>query len=81
MEPVVVVAQIEALLEDRRAAFEAERAKELREQLDQERLAELRNQIIEEERKRLLAEHAKNLGLRHLPKGVLSSEDDQKLFS
>ena len=68
------------LLEERRAAFEAERAKELQEQVDDERISALRSQIIEEERKRLLALHAKNLGLRHLPKGVLSSEDDAVLF-
>ena len=41
----------------------------------------MRQQIIEEERKRMLAAHAKNLGLEHLPKGVLSSDADLALFS
>ena len=29
---------------------------------------------------RMLAAHAQNLGLKHLPKGVLSTEDDMALF-
>merc|ERR1712087_289999 len=66
--------EIERLLEDRRARFEDERAKEMQEQIDAARVADIRRQIIEEERKRLLAAAAKNLGLRHLPKGVLSNE-------
>ena len=37
-------------------------------------------QIIEEERKRMLAAHAQNLGLKHLPKGVLATEQDMFLF-
>eukprot|EP00316_Scyphosphaera_apsteinii_P001161 CAMPEP_0119342570 /NCGR_PEP_ID=MMETSP1333-20130426/104971_1 /TAXON_ID=418940 /ORGANISM="Scyphosphaera apsteinii, Strain RCC1455" /LENGTH=550 /DNA_ID=CAMNT_0007354803 /DNA_START=49 /DNA_END=1702 /DNA_ORIENTATION=+ len=73
--------EIERLLEDRRARFEEERAKEMQEQIDAARVADIRRQIIEEERKRLLAAAAKNLGLRHLPKGVLSYEDDVKLFN
>ena len=43
--------------------------------------AALRTQIIEEERKRMLAAHAKNLGLQHLPKGVLSTDADMALFA
>jgi len=72
--------EIERLLEERRAKYEAERAAELQEQLDAERVEQIRQQIIEEERKRMLAAHAKNLGLQHLPKGVLSNEDDLELF-
>ena len=40
----------------------------------------MRQQIIEEERKRMLAAHAKNLGLHNLPKGVLMNADELKLF-
>uniref|UniRef100_A0A7S4F452 Meiosis-specific nuclear structural protein 1 n=1 Tax=Chrysotila carterae TaxID=13221 RepID=A0A7S4F452_CHRCT len=72
--------QIEVLLEQRREQFAAERARELHEHEMESRVAEIRRQIIEEERKRMLAAAAKNLGLHHLPKGVLSSEDDKKLF-
>jgi hypothetical protein len=39
------------------------------------------SQIIEEERKRMLAAHAQNLGLKHLPKGVLSTQQDMSLFN
>ena len=49
-------------------------------QVDAARVEEIRQQIIEEERKRMLAAHAKNLGLEHLPKGVLSTDEDMKLF-
>lgn len=73
--------EIERLLEERRAKYEAERAAELQAQIDGERVEQIRSQIIEEERKRMLAAHAKNLGLQHLPKGVLASEGDMQLFS
>jgi len=72
--------EIERLLEERRAKYEAERAAELQAQIDGERVEQIRSQIIEEERKRMLMAHAKNLGLQHLPKGVLSSEADMELF-
>jgi len=72
--------EIERLLEERRAKYEAERAAELQEQIDTERVEQIRQQIIDEERKRMLAAHAKNLGLQHLPKGVLSNEQDLELF-
>jgi len=72
--------EIERLLEERRAKYEAERAAELQEQIDAERVEQIRQQIIDEERKRMLAAHAKNLGLQHLPKGVLSNEQDLELF-
>lgn len=73
--------EIERLLEERRARFEEERGKEMADVIEASRVAEIRNQIIEEERKRMLAVHAKNLGLRHLPKGVLLSEDDKNIFN
>merc|ERR1719263_1243060 len=72
--------EIERLLELRREKYEQERAAELQEQLDAERVELIRQQIIEEERKRMLAAHAENLGLKHLPKGVLSTEQDVSLF-
>ena len=69
--------EIERLLEERRAKYESERAAELQEQIDGERVEQIRQQIIEEERKRMLAAHAKNLGLQHLPKGVLSNDQER----
>ena len=72
--------EIEALLEQRRAAFEEARQAEVREQMDSAKVAEIRNAIIEDERKRMLAAAAQHLGLEHLPKGVLRSEDDVALF-
>ena len=72
--------EIEKLLEARRAKYEEERAAELQEQLDADKVEQIRQQIIEEERKRMLAAHAKNLGLKHLPKGVISNEADLQFF-
>eukprot|EP00310_Coccolithus_braarudii_P013210 CAMPEP_0183349096 /NCGR_PEP_ID=MMETSP0164_2-20130417/13389_1 /TAXON_ID=221442 /ORGANISM="Coccolithus pelagicus ssp braarudi, Strain PLY182g" /LENGTH=473 /DNA_ID=CAMNT_0025520771 /DNA_START=48 /DNA_END=1469 /DNA_ORIENTATION=- len=73
--------QIEGLLEQRRAAFEAERQQEMDEIQRDAKVAEIRREIIEDERKRMLAAAAKHLGLRHLPKGVLSHDDDKVLFN
>jgi hypothetical protein len=73
--------EIERLLELRREKYEQERAAELQEQLNAERVEQIRQQIIEEERKRMLAAHAQNLGLKHLPKGVLSTQQDMSLFN
>jgi hypothetical protein len=42
-------------------------------------MAEMRRALIEEERQRLLAEHASKL-LGYLPKGVLRNEKDLTLF-
>ena len=72
--------EIERLLELRREKYEQERSAELQEQLNAERVEQIRQQIIEEERKRMLAAHAANLGLQHLPKGVLSTDADMALF-
>ena len=72
--------EIERLLEMRREKYEQERAAELQEQMDAERVENIRQQIIEEERKRMLAAHAANLGLKHLPKGVLSTNADLEMF-
>jgi len=73
--------EIERLLEERRDKYEAERQSELQEQIDAARVDQIKQQIIEEERKRMLAAHAKNLGLEHLPTGVLSTEADMRLFA
>ena len=81
MKQLELCKEIERLLELRRDKYEKERAAELQEQLNAERVEQIRQQIIEEERKRMLAAHAQNLGLKHLPKGVLSTEADFSLFS
>jgi len=47
---------------------------------DGAKISEMRNAIIEDERKRMLAAAAKHLGIEHLPKGVLRTEDDAALF-
>lgn len=73
--------EIERLLVERRAMFEAERDAAAAEHeadgaREQERLA-----IVEEERMRILRAHAAVLGLHDLPKGVLKNDADRALFS
>ena len=58
-----------------------ERMHETEEQLQQELADEARTKIIEEERARILAAHAKNLDIKHLPKGVLATEADFAIFN
>ena len=70
--------EVERLIEARRAEFEAQKAAELVEGGDGGVLAEAKRQIIEEERKRMLAAHAQNLGLEHLPKGQSTAGSQQK---
>jgi len=72
--------EIERLLELRRAKFEEERAVETEEQEQQETADNVRRKIIEDERARILAAHAKNLDLRHLPKGILGTTEDMAIF-
>jgi len=72
--------EIEHLLELRRQKFEEERAKETEEQVEQEVAEEMRRTIIDGERKRILEAHAKNLDLKHLPKGVLANQTDMAIF-
>ncbi|KAL5256238.1 hypothetical protein ACHWQZ_G011457 [Mnemiopsis leidyi] len=70
---------VEALIEDRRKQFEAEKAAEM-DEMEQERQRQaMRQQIIEEERQKLLQEHAKML-LGFMPKGVLRDNKDLSLF-
>lgn len=70
---------VEALLEDRRKQFEADRQREIDSRREEERLQQVRRQIIEDERQRLLKEHATKL-LGYLPKGVLTSDADLEMF-
>lgn len=69
------MAEVEQMLEDRRAhyaaAVEAEKY-ELQQAKDEEAH---RKQVIEQERQRMLAEYASHLG-EHLPRGVINSDKD-----
>ncbi|XP_052010081.1 meiosis-specific nuclear structural protein 1 [Xyrauchen texanus] len=65
---------VEKLLEDRRQQYLAEQEREAEERaMEQEREAQ-RRQIIEEERQRLLKQHATKL-LGYLPKGIFKEDD------
>lgn len=70
---------VEALIEDRRKQFEAEKANEMSEMEQEKQRQAMRQQIIEEERQKLLKEHAKKL-LGYMPKGVLRDFKDLSLF-
>ena len=58
---------VEALIDDRRAQFAADKQRDLDIRKEEEMMERLRQQIIEEERQRLLKEHASKL-LGYLPK-------------
>ena len=58
---------VEALIEQRKSQFAADRERELEERREEERMENFRKQIIEEERQKLLQEHAMRL-LGYLPK-------------
>lgn len=58
---------VERLIEERRAQFQREKEAELEERLEEERREAARREIIEQERQRLLREHAAKL-LGYLPK-------------
>ena len=58
---------VERLIEERRAQFQAEKEAELEERKEEERREADRRAIIEQERQRLLQEHASKL-LWYLPK-------------
>nr|KAG5707301.1 hypothetical protein BaRGS_000075 [Batillaria attramentaria] len=70
---------VEALLEERRSQYAAEREREAYERAEEQRMEEFRKQIIEEERKRLLREHATRL-LGYLPKGVIQGDEDLEML-
>merc|ERR1711871_73288 len=64
--------------EDRIEQMNAQKRRmKLQEHLEAVRVEEMKRQIIEEERQRMLAQHAANLGLEHLPKGVLARDEDR----
>lgn len=66
---------VEKLIEERRNQFLAAKQHELEEWQLQQRRQHCINEIVEEERLKLLKEHAVKL-LGYLPKGVLKKEDD-----
>ncbi|NXT57095.1 MNS1 protein, partial [Pluvianellus socialis] len=66
---------VEKFLEDRRQQFIADKERELEERKLEERRQENIRAIVEEERQKLLKEHASKL-LGYLPPGVIKDEDD-----
>lgn len=66
---------VESLLDQRRAAMSQEKQRELDEKQSAEKMEAFRRQIIEEERIKLLREHATKL-LGYLPKGVIRDSKD-----
>lgn len=66
---------VEHMLEQRRLQLSQEKQKELDERVLNEKLEAYRRQIIEEERVKLLREHAAKL-LGYLPKGVIRDSKD-----
>ncbi len=71
--------QVEDLLEDRRQRLNAERQRELNERIESDKLESYKRQIVEEERAKLLREHAVKL-LGYLPKGVIRDGRDLELM-
>lgn len=71
--------QVENLLEERRHRLNAERQRELNERIESDKLENYKKQIIEEERAKLLREHATRL-LGYLPKGVIRDSKDLDLM-
>lgn len=66
---------VESLLEDRRQRMNMDKQRELDERVLNDKLEAYRRQIIEEERVKLLREHATKL-LGYLPKGVIRDSRD-----
>uniref|UniRef100_A0A2C9JVV5 Meiosis-specific nuclear structural protein 1 n=1 Tax=Biomphalaria glabrata TaxID=6526 RepID=A0A2C9JVV5_BIOGL len=66
---------VEKLLEDRRVQFAREREAEVEARLEEAKLEQFRKRVIEEERQKLLKEHAIKL-LGYLPRGVIRDEKD-----
>ncbi|UJR33162.1 hypothetical protein I4U23_020618 [Adineta vaga] len=66
---------VDALLEERRHQMAFDKQREVDERAQAERLDQMRKDIIEEERIKLLREHAHRL-LGYLPKGVIRDEKD-----
>ncbi|KAJ1514132.1 mannosyl-oligosaccharide alpha-1,2-mannosidase [Coelomomyces lativittatus] len=72
-------AAIDALVEQRKLRLEEEKAKELEDLRKDRELEEFKRQVIEQERQRLLREHASQL-VGYLPKGVLKDQIDLDIF-
>ncbi|XP_055955731.1 meiosis-specific nuclear structural protein 1 [Patella vulgata] len=70
---------VEALIEERRRSYTLAREKEIAEVNEASKMEQFRRQIIEEERQRLLREHATKL-LGFLPKGVIQNEQDLEML-
>jgi hypothetical protein len=70
--------EVERLMAERKQMFESERLREIEEREEEERREQYRLAIIEQERQRLLKEHAAKL-IGHLPKGVFGSDEDLRL--
>jgi hypothetical protein len=66
---------VDALLEERRNRMAHDKQKELDERVQAEQLEAYKRNIIEEERVKLLREHATKL-LGYLPKGIIRNEND-----
>ncbi|NXN34695.1 MNS1 protein, partial [Rhinoptilus africanus] len=66
---------VEKLIEDRQKQFIADKERELEERRLEERRQENIRAIVEEERQKLLKEHASKL-LGYLPRGIIKGEDD-----
>ncbi|CAF1019183.1 unnamed protein product [Rotaria sordida] len=66
---------VDALLEERRCQIAIDKQRDIDECIEAERIEQIRKQIIEEERIKLLREHAHRL-LGYLPKGVIRDEKD-----
>jgi len=71
--------QVEQHLEDRRHRLNIEKQRELNERIESDKLENYKRQIIEEERAKLLKEHAVKL-LGYLPKGVIRDSNDLELM-
>ena len=70
---------VENLIEERRATFDLQRTAEIQEHQEKINRESIRAQIIEEERQRILQEHADKL-VGYMPKGVFNSFSEvQKL--
>lgn len=66
---------VEQLIDERRATFAKERQAEINEHTESVQRENIRQQIIEEERQRILSEHAGKL-VGYMPKGVFRSEGE-----
>ncbi|XP_078734615.1 meiosis-specific nuclear structural protein 1-like isoform X1 [Lampetra fluviatilis] len=70
---------VQNLIEERRKLSQAEQERELKAQKEADQVEMMRRAIIEEERQKLLKEHAAKL-LGFLPKGVFKDDKDLELF-